>query len=247
MGQDWRPNLALSTELILVLLEQIKDKASEAQGTADDERLDWLVYGTYITVTYVLSLRGTEGLLLDLEGLRKHQNMGGDNYIIIALRGKVKGEHADRCHLLPCCKQTGSGILVQQWIEELIHMKERYGQTTGPAISDTRGVILSTQHLDFRLVSTLEEIFDSEPELFPAKIRLNKEEIGTSYQVFRSLRRASDTRAIEQNVLKTDIDMINRWHSIEQSKGNRPFRPMYQHYAQVELLVKPYIRYTSAM
>jgi hypothetical protein len=62
------------------------------------------------------------------------------------------------------------------------------------------------------------------------------------HQVFRSFRRSSDTRAIEMNVSKTDIEIVNRWHAVEAAKGNRPNFPMHQHYAQLAFL-----RYTGAM
>jgi hypothetical protein len=130
---------------------------------------------------------------------------------------------------------------------KLINIKESFGQTHGPAVSDHQGKIFTTGHLDFRLVSVLEEIFDENIELFPSNIRANKDELGNSYQVFRTLRRSSDTRAIEQNVSRNDIDTVNRWHGTEQASGNRPHRPMYQHYAQVDLLTKPFLRYTRSM
>jgi hypothetical protein len=92
MGQAWRPNLALSTELIISVLESIKGKCTDDTITNIDERSNWLIVGVDITITYVLSLRGSEGLLLDLGGIRRHWNNRTEEYVIIALRGRVKGE-----------------------------------------------------------------------------------------------------------------------------------------------------------
>jgi hypothetical protein len=247
MGQDWRPNLAMSTELILEVLNRAKENLSHNNSCTNEEKQNWVTFGCYIATTYVLSLRGPEGLLLDLQGIRKFWDQPNPHHFIIALRGKVKGEQSERCHLLPCCIETSSGIKIKTWVEMLIKMKEENGQFEGPAISDTTGKIWTSNELDSRLVLLLEDIFEAKPNLFPSHIRANRDEIGTSYQVFRSLRRASDTRALEQNVSKTDIELINRWHNIEKSQGNRPQRPMHQHYAQVDLLLKPYLRYTRAM
>jgi hypothetical protein len=233
MGQEWRPNLAMSTEMIKAVLNATFEKAHNDSTQTDVEKQHWIVFGSYIAISYVLSLRGPEGLLVDLQGLRKYWNQASSEYFIIALRGKVKGEQFERHHLLPCCASTSSGIPVKDWVESLIKTKENNGQLDGPAISDRFGRILTTSELDNRLVAVLEDFFDNQPNLFPSHIRAKRDEIGTSYQVFRSLRRASDTRALEKNISKTDIELVNRWHTLEKSQGNRPQRPMHQHYAQV--------------
>ena len=65
-----------------------------------------MVFHTYAMVCYVMSLRGCEGLLLDLSGLNRKWGVGGDQYVVIALLGKIKGEMGDRSHLLPCVAKT---------------------------------------------------------------------------------------------------------------------------------------------
>jgi hypothetical protein len=134
MGQDWRPNKGLSTELIIEVLARVSSRVEGA--TSEEDSWNWLVFGTYMVVTYVLSLRGAEGLLLDLVGLLSYENKGGDNYLIITLLGKIKGEHNDRCHLLPCTHVTTSGINVKQWVSSLIQEHSRYNRRDGPAITD---------------------------------------------------------------------------------------------------------------
>jgi hypothetical protein len=106
---------------------------------------------------------------------------------------------------------------------------------------------MTTTDLDFKLVTVLEEIYEESPNMFPLSIRSGKDEIGSVYQVYRTLRRSSDTRAIEMIISRTDIETINRWHGLEQAQGGRPNRPMYQQYAQADLLIKPYVRYTKSM
>jgi hypothetical protein len=61
---------------------------------------------------YVVSLRGNEGLLIDLSGLNRKWSVGGEDYVVIALLGKIKGESGDQAHLLPCVPKTSSGIKV---------------------------------------------------------------------------------------------------------------------------------------
>jgi hypothetical protein len=124
--------------------------------------------------------------------------------------------------------------------------KQQEGYVNGPAISDAEGNVLTTSQLDTQLIEILEDIFVEKRSLFPPSIS-TKDDIGTSYMVYRSLRRSSATRALEENVSKTDIDIANRWHTVEQAKGNVPQLQMQQRYAQVELMVTPFLRYTGAM
>jgi hypothetical protein len=67
-----------------------------------------------MVVSYVLSLRGPEGFLVDLCGLQRYWSEThlekGKEYVIIALRGEIKGKHSQREHLVPCSPVTSSGI-----------------------------------------------------------------------------------------------------------------------------------------
>ena len=81
---------------------------------------------------------------------------------------------------------------------------------------------------------------------FPLEIK-SEEDIEDRFSVFRSLRRASDTRALNQNVTSNDIDIVNRWKTVEAAKGKKPGRSMRQHYAEFALLKEPFLRCTSAI
>jgi hypothetical protein len=143
MGQDWRPNKALSTELILSYLRQIQLKVVEAETLREENR--WLVLAVYSVITYVVSLRGLEGFLLDLGGLRLHtiNDNKRSKYFLILLMGKVKGECHHRCHLLTCCLLTAMDIKPFDWIQKLTDAKKKQGLFDGPAISDKRGRVLT--------------------------------------------------------------------------------------------------------
>jgi hypothetical protein len=229
--------------LIIEVLSRVSTRIDAA--TSEDYTWNWVVFGTYLVVTYVLSLRGVEGLLLDLGGLLAYESKSGDEYLIITLLGKIKGEHSDRCHLLPCAQRTSSGINVKHWISSLIRRHQHQNRTDGPAITDFKGKVMATKILDDLLIEILEELYDENDKLFPMSIQ-TRDDLGSAYQFFRSLR-SSDTRALEVNVSKSDVDVVNGWHTIEAAKGNRPNLFMQQHYAQTELLLKPFLRCTKAM
>ena len=66
MGQLWKPNRACSIKLLLKIISASDQRILEEES--DHERHRWIVFSSYIVITYVLSLRGSEGLLLDLKG-----------------------------------------------------------------------------------------------------------------------------------------------------------------------------------
>jgi hypothetical protein len=106
MGMDWRPNEAMSLDLMLVVLKQVEDR----DAPTDREKNRWIVFHSFSVAAYVISLRGTEGFLLDIDGIRRHRQPETSDHVIIALLGKIKGEHHDLAHLVPCVPITGSGI-----------------------------------------------------------------------------------------------------------------------------------------
>jgi hypothetical protein len=235
---------AMIMTLLLALLSGIEQRIADAVSPREHNR--WIVFHAYVVVTYVVSLRGSEGSLLDLEGLHKYWGKGDGSYVTIALRGKIKGEHHERCHLLPSVPVTSSGVKVLDSLERLITHKQVKGFVDGPAISDEAGRAYSSRAIDDSLHEVLEDLFEEKRTLFPDHIE-GREDLRKSYQAFRTLRRTSDTRAIELKVDKDDIDVVNRWKTVERARGTWPPRPMRQHYADMSLLVKPFLRYTWAM
>ena len=244
MGAEWRPNKGMSTELYLKVLEDTEFRIDGAASVRELNR--WVVFHMYAVVCYVLSLRGTEGLLLDLEGLHRHWGSGDGTYLVVTLQGTIKGETNDRDHLLPCVHVTSSGVDVKVSLERLMALKKRKGFVDGPAISDDTGKVYTTRDLSEALTEILEDLFDSDRRLFPPDIT-TVELLRLRYQAFRTFRRTSDTRAAEMNIGSTDTDIVNRWQLAERAQGKRAAMPMRLHYTQIELILKPFLRYTRAM
>jgi hypothetical protein len=246
MGQDWRPNQAMSMDLLLRMLETVRLRINDATSPRDLNR--WIVFHSYATVTYVVSLRGPEGLLLDLAGL--HRNWGkesDESYFFLALLGKIKGEQHDRCHLIPCSNKTESGIDVKGSVARLVAYKQTKKTMDGPAITDENGRPMTCRDIDDMMHEILEELFESDRSLFPPSIK-DLETLRSAYQAFRTLRRTSDTRALEMKVARDDIDIVNRWEQVEKAQGRKMGgQAMRHYYADATLLKGPFKRYTSAM
>jgi hypothetical protein len=195
-----------------------------------------------------MALRGSEGFLLDLGGLRLHEPdfRKQPTYILIPLMGKVKGEHHDRCHLLPCTFKTDSGIKPYECIENLKLLKEKQGLFNGPAISDEKGRVLNSVNIDQGMHEILEDLFTNQNDLFPSPIT-SINDILSNYHAFQSFCRRSDTRDLNQGLRQDGIDIINCWHQVDKADGNQPDFDMRHHYMQYELLVDLFLRYTSDM
>ena len=83
MGSTSKPNRGMSNKLILLMIGQVEEKIVESQSTED--RNSWIVFAAYAVISYVRSLRGNEGMLLNLEGLRKHWNTDRKEHFIVIL------------------------------------------------------------------------------------------------------------------------------------------------------------------
>jgi len=242
MGEIHKPNLALSTAIIKKMTVVLKEEIGNSKDKT--ERFNLIVFGFYIVISYVLSLRGSEGLMVDLSTLIKGFKEKKE-YLLIGLKGKIKGETIERNHLFPCSKVTSSGLEVELWAKLIITTHKSFGREGGPAITDSRGDIITTSILDRTLHDLLIRLYD-QGEVFPAEVSC-EEDISDRFSVYRSLRRASDTRAINKKVSSNDIDVVNRWKRVETGKGRKFTGPMRQHYAEVSYLIEPFLRYTYAM
>ena len=245
MGVIWQPNKSLSTELIKTIIENTENK--RAISESQEEQHHWSVFQSYLVVFYVISLRGSEEFLLDLKTMIKLQPRATREYFWLSLLGRLKGEKMNKEHNILCVNVTSSGINIKRIVFRLIEEKQELGFTEGPAISDSKGDLFSSNDIDKKLQEVLEEIYDKDLSLFPPDIQ-SPGDIMESYHCFRSLRRASDTRALDMKVSQSDIDCVNRWGQDQRSTHGLKLRlPMRQHYAQPELLVRPFLRYTGAM
>ena len=244
MGVIWKPNLALSIPLLLAVLAEIEVRILNAVG--DEDYNLWVVFSTYAVVSYVLSLRGNEGVLLDLQGINEKWKSNDGTYILIALLGKMKGETLDKSHLIPCANITSTGIKVRSIVRRLAKLKRKQNLIDGPAISDLKGHPFSTLELDGLFVGVLEYLYEAQPTLFPANFE-GKEHIRERYHCFRTWRKTSNTRARELGLKADDIDIVNKWDQVGNKGGKRPTGAMRQYYVQLELLFAPFLRYTRSM
>lgn len=105
-------------------------------------------------------------MLLDLEGIRDHfETSLEEDYVIVALLGTVQGEHQTRQHLLPTASPTWLGIEVRKWIRR-VTANYAEGRTSGPALCDSKGKVLTSFDMNEMLHEALCEVFDYSPGYF---------------------------------------------------------------------------------
>ena len=243
MGQDWRPNRAMSVELMAALLELVEQKAIVTSDTAT--RHKWVMVGGYCCVCFVLSLRSSEGLLADLAGMIEHLQDGRPN-LVIPLLGKFKGEDHSSQHLMPCVNVTDSGIQVKTWLYRVVAIHRAAGRTKGPMFLNNNGVQYSTSEMNVLFLECLTEIFERQPSMFGVDIK-TVEDIVDKYHVFRSFRRGSESRAVAMKVSEADRYVVNRWRRKEVAGASRVSHPIGQHYVDISQVSPSFLRYTKAM
>jgi hypothetical protein len=243
MGQDWRPNQAIRVELVHELLSSCERRAVVSRNQTLQHK--WVLAGGYFCICFVLSLRSPEGLMADLEGLLYYFGREEEN-VIIPLLGRFKGEHHSKQHLLLSIGTTGSGIRVRLWVQRILAVHRSLLRVSGPAFVNDEGHQSSTSEMNEVFIEVLTEIYDRRPELFGYDVK-SVSDLPDKYNVFRSFRRGSESRAVAMKVSEADRYVVNRWKRKEAAGSNRVGHSIDQHYVDVTLVNDAFLRYTAAM
>ena len=131
-------------------------------------------------------------------------------------------------------------------MQRLVELKEKQGITSGPGISDERSYLMTCRELDSHFHEILEKLYERQKNLFRPIIS-SSEDIVDFYKCFITFRRSSTTRVMELKLDSTYIDIINKWVQASNQNDVTGAQPMKHYYAQYELLLKPFLRYTNEM
>ncbi len=116
------------------------------------------------------------------------------------------------------------------------------GITNGPVFRKKNGKQGKAKDFEFEIFERLERIQRERTNILDPDVDIT-EEFGLSW----SFRRGSDSRALAEGLAQEVIDLNNRWRKFELGKGKRPTFKMFEHYAEIELLLEMLLRYTRAM
>lgn len=239
MGQLVIQDKAISIELLLAVIRVVDRRVLESETLSD--KAWWVSVGAYLTVSYCDSLRGPEGFMLDLQALRKYLHKGRNDedcpFVVVPLLGKFKGEDHHRQHLLFSAAQTASGLQPRKWLEGLVAIRQKQGLVHGPAMCDDEGFVTKQSVMNDAFLSCLETVKEDFPEVFPTDLKV------PDFDIDRSMRRGSDSRAKALGVSESDINAVNRWRKVEMAKGKKASHGMSDHYADVEFMRPMFTRY----
>ena len=122
MGTDIiRKNVTENTETYVKFLKRIQLQILASTNDKDTAR--WIIGGFYFCASYVSSLRGEEGFLLDISELREH-SYRDDGLVWLPLVGTVKGDKGFQTYMLRSVPVTGSGINVAGWRDMVLRVHE---------------------------------------------------------------------------------------------------------------------------
>ena len=139
------------------------------KATTIPKRNKWVMAGAYISISYVLALRGNEGFMLDIKELLKNKGLK-KNIVWLTLSGVVKGQKKVTLHQLRSVPVTNSGIDIEAWRNRLITVHEEAGRSEGPAICDDNGFLMTNNEMNNLFWTVLEELYLESPDDFPKDI-----------------------------------------------------------------------------
>ena len=259
MGYDTKKQLYLDINVVLEQLRLIKRDA----GVMDNMQSNLLYkFGAFICILTAASLRGHEGMFLDLASTRKYISKGRHGEVprgvltkkilteqecsnlpevCICLVGKFKGETGERHHSIVLANESSSGLQTRWWIEKLIDVCESEGRVAGYAFDTELGPAFDSAEANALVRQYLREIQVENPELFSLAEDLSR------FGVSRTYRKSSESRARRAGIRMEDCKVMNRWKSIEQAKGKRPRQAMVDHYSDARALASLTWRYSYAL
>jgi hypothetical protein len=223
MGDDIRPDKAMSIELLLEIQKLCESKLFSCRS--NEAALKVCLNAVFHAVSFVGGFRGEEMPVMSLDAIAKclayDPHPDPDlAHVMIALRGRVKGERkAEACHLTPIVAKTRSGLKPKLWVERAVEAYRRLGITHGWMFRDSRGAPGRQKDYEPALFELIETVIADEslPERLLPKATVMNEEHGSG----RSGRRGHATHATNKGVLDKDVKRLARWRSMENAGGKQ--------------------------
>ena len=160
-------------------------------------------------------------------------------HIMIALRGKFKGEDNLRWHCVPLADKGKSKILSRWWISRLLNRRMNLdGATKGYLFARRNGSKASMGDYDPLFRDYLVRVQERYPGRFSKGVDIR------DYSLRRSPRRGATITASNNKVDETTIELVNRWCRKEAAKGAEVGLPMRQVYTQVSTALEATIRFS---
>jgi hypothetical protein len=229
MGDDSRPDAAISIELMKVIMDRVNLDFIEANEVKDKRFLSRA--GLIYMSAFLGSLRGEEVPRI----LRKYfiqlnkesMTRSSDPHVVLPLFGKFKGEQGvPSCYIRRVVLETKSGLNMERWVRRSIELE--VSSNTKYLFANSKGTKEKAGHYEDYLHTKLEMIQKEEEGLVPKSVKVRD-----IYGIGRGFRRGSVTAATNApNIECSDADIIrnNRWRKEERAGTKLASLDMLHHY-----------------
>ena len=130
---------------------------------------------------------------------------------------------------------------MRKWVEMLIRVMAAAKRYEGAAFCQPDGEVVESRAMNEEFWKQLEVIEKTRSDLIPHT------EVVEVFNIRRSFRRGSQTTAREEGVKSSEIDLVNRWRSVESRGGRFGGGSMRDHYTDIRLLRKILLAYSEAL
>ena len=240
-------NAGISVDLLLAMLDDMEEEYTK-RDTPVDRKRDLIICGSTFVVLLSAALRGGEVLLGEASELIRCIGEGKHHvnhpHVLFPLMGRFKGETGERNLIFCLTNVSNSGIPNRKWLERLARLLRLEGRhkEAGPAFCDSDGFVISSSVLNKELHQNLSNLQSSRPDLIAQDIVVTE-----VYNVYRSFRRGSTTRAREAKVPKDIIETNNRWSKVERKSGGMPRMSMAELYTEIRQALATKLRFSKSL
>ena len=236
IGERRKQDLALTPEIVLVILAECENDWLTAQAQGSDHGLrEACLDACFFVLTYAAGLRSFEVSKVPLRALQEQIHLeahhGLPPHIGLPMSGrfKARGNKVQNIVLfLP--PTTDSGIESAKWLQRLISSCRNVGQSDGWLFAQEDGQPMGTRHFTPRFYERLGQAYESHPSLFVEGVNILED-----YGPVRSGRRGAATQALKKFPHSDKVDLFFRWNTGGQECSSLPMRILYAQ--QRELLV----------
>ena len=241
MGDCSIPDRALGIDILVEMFRILEAEWLKSGYNSFELAMEGALY----IIGFCCALRGEEMPKADLFGTQTHFESSGKYnppHVVVALIGRFKGESGTRYHLMPLVEKTRSGLEPRKWIGRLIECYKERNITHGPLFRGKDNAKMAQREMTQIFHRRLIEVQRTRSDLISEDVDI--EEV---YNVSRSFRRGSTSRAIDRGLPPEVSEANNRWRKFERAKAAEPSLSMREKYTDVKLAVNSLLRYSQEM
>lgn len=252
MGDVKVRNHAVTMPQMLYLQEMLEQKWHSANRAGDSKALfECATLGALLVVGFGTAFRGEEFALCKLEATREQTTKGlaqrdeKRRHAAIGFRGRLKGlKGPPKDYVLPLAIKSDSGVQYEVWVLRLLGLYQIHGIGSGALFRKhwTAKNAASISQLDVLFREALKIMQNNRPDLLSPDV-----DVDIWYSVYRSLRRAAHTQAVNQDIPKATRELIARWNTVENAKNRDPSLAMPEHYVDLLAALVAFLVYSKRM